>query len=159
MKRIFWPLILIVLLFAFLFGTKIIYALPDIAHKEITEMSSDIKHDLQESKDNGLWNAMESFPGGYEKGFKDKVPKANLSQDYPPNSTFGAQHYFDPSSGMGLYGVFPSAKSRALDLYNSAIQAQCFSIPLGLVDSKSTRPWELFAQTGHLMTIWHGNRP
>lgn len=151
MKRILLSLIISIPLLILLFGIKIIFALPDIAHKELTEMSSDVKHSLQGSKENGLWNAMESFPGGYEKGFKDKVPSANLSQDYPPNSTFGAQHYFDPSTGMGLYGIFPSAKSRALDLYNSAIQVQCFSIPLGLVNSNSTRPWELFAQAEHLM--------
>ena len=54
-------------------------------------------------------------------------------------------------TGMGLWGIFPSAKSRALDLYNSAIQVQCFSIPLGLVNANSTRPWELFAQAEHLM--------
>ena len=94
MKKIFLSSILIIPLFIFLFGSKItMYALPDIAHREITEMSSDIKHSLQESKDNGLWKAMQSFPGGYEKGFKDKVPASNLSQDYPPNSSGGAQHY------------------------------------------------------------------
>lgn len=131
MKKIFLSSILIIPLFIFLFGSKIIYALPDIAHKEITEMSSDIKHSLQESKDNGLQNAMDNFPGGYEKGFKDKIPAANVSEDSPPNSFYGAQHYYDPITGLGMWGIFTNAKTRANDLYKGALRTYCYSLPLG----------------------------
>jgi len=149
MRKIFLLLISIIALFIFLFGSKIIYALPDIAHKEITEMSSDIKYSLKESEDNGLKSTMDNFPKGYEEGFKKPLSSSNVSQDYPPNSLYGAQHYYDPTADRGLYGIFPSAKTRANDLYKGALRVYCFSVPLGLVSP--TRPWEVFAESLHLM--------
>src|SRR4030043_1373896 len=147
-------ILIIWILFGFITFTLrdgVLFALPDIAHEEITRMSTSIKRNLEESDANGLKNAMGGNDEKTIKIFDDKTSSSNVSEDYPPNSLLGAQHYYDPITGLGMWGIFPSAKSRALDLYNSAMQVQCFSIPLWLVNSNSTRPWELFAQAMHLM--------
>ena len=80
---IIWILFCIII---FSLKDGMLFALPDIAHEDMTRMSNSIKRNLGDSKTNGLTNAM----GGDEEkaiaNFDAKFSLANVSQDYPPNS-------------------------------------------------------------------------
>ena len=80
---IIWILFCIII---FSLKDGMLFALPDIAHEDMTRMSNSIKRNLGDSKTNGLTNAMGGDDEKTIKIFDDKMSSSNVSQDYPPNS-------------------------------------------------------------------------
>ena len=101
------------------------HALPsesDAGHLDLSNMSSDIKNSLTESKTNGLRDAMNHFSGGLD-GFKQFISSADVSEDDPQIK--GALHFYDPATGYGFLGLFPNARNRSHDFYRNAVINYC----------------------------------
>ncbi|MFH1702033.1 MAG: hypothetical protein ABIB41_01205, partial [Nitrospirota bacterium] len=133
-------------------GISSLFALPsdpDIEGKEaghagLTKMSIEIKRNLPESEKNGLRDAMGGEEEDKIRAFKYFLSSANVSEDGFPGLR-GALHFYDPTTGKGYLGIFPSAKKIANDWYKLAIDDYCYALQNGF-SSKSA-----WADFGHVM--------
>lgn len=121
---------------SFFINIHSISALPsenNAGHADISDLSNDIKKQAHVNDKNFLNKVVP---------FKDTIRNADMNEDRPQVN--GALHFYDPTTGEGYLGIFPNARDRANDFFNSGIDAYCNS-------NNRTVAWDKLGHALHLL--------